>query len=236
MPDISDILDDIAEEFAGKVDTAKNEVVESFMAFMKDKTPEESLEVLAGFNMEAAMDMKLTKAFAAYEAGIVSMLKNTYTTTTLSEATLTTLLNNAKGMVSDEVVKHLSKVSVQSIIDGIATGKSPSEVIKAIDEVIPRVQTLVNTSYSQFSNTTKNMMAEKAPSDTRYVYIGANDSKTRLTCLDKIAFSGENGVTRDEILGQFGDMNNEIFNCRHSWEEMSSSPKDQGYNPEKFDA
>ena len=62
------------------------------------------------------------------------------------------------------------------------------------------------------------------------------DSKTRLTCLDKIAFSGENGVTRDEILGQFGDMNNEIFNCRHSWEEMSSSPKDQGYNPEKFDA
>ena len=150
MPDISDILDDIAEEFAGKVDTAKNEVVESFMAFMKDKTPEESLEVLAGFNMEAAMDMKLTKAFTTYEAGIVSMLENTYTTTTLSEATLTILLNNAKGMVSDEVVKHLSKVSVQSIIDGIATGKSPSEVIKAIDEVIPRVQTLVNTSYSQF--------------------------------------------------------------------------------------
>ena len=233
MPDISDKLDQIAEEFAGKVDTAKNEVVESFMAFMKDKTPEESLEVLAGFNMEAAMDMKLTKAFAAYEAGIVSMLKNTYTTTTLSEATLTTLLNNAKGMVSDEVVKHLSKVSVQSIIDGIATGKSPSEVIKAIDEVIPRVQTLVNTSYSQFSNTTKNMMAEKLPSDTKFVYIGAYDSKTRDRCVEKIGFSP---ATRESIIGRFGDLNNEIFNCRHGWEEMSSSPKDQGYNPEKFDA
>ena len=233
MADISDKLDDIAEQFAGQVDSAKNEVVESFMAFMKDKTPEESLEVLAGFNMEAAMDMKLTKAFTTYEAGIISMLENTYTTTTLSEATLTILLNNAKGMVSDEVVKHLSKVSVQTIIDGIATGKSPSEVIKAIDEVIPRVQTLVNTSYSQFSNTTKNMMAEKLPPDTKFVYIGAFDDKTRDACAEKIQF-GER--TRADIIAEFGDMNNEIFNCRHSWEEMSSSPKDQGYNPEKFNA
>ena len=151
------------------------------------------------------------------------------------KSSLTILLNNAKGMVSDEVVKHLSKVSVQSIIDGIATGKSPSEVIKAIDEVIPRVQTLVNTSYSQFSNTTKNMMAEKAPSDTRFIYIGAYDDKTRGACIEKIEFS-QGGKTYSEIMDEYGDMNNEIFNCRHSWEEMSSSPKDQGYNPEKFNA
>ena len=230
MADIHDKLNRIAEEFAGKVDVANTEVVESLMAFIKDKSPEEALEILSGFNMEAAMEMKLTSAFAAYESGIVAMLETTFTTTTLSEATLQTLLNNTRGMISDEVTKHLSKVSMQSIIDGIAINKSPSEVIKTIDEVIPNISTLVNTSFNQYSNSVTNLMAAKSPANTRYIYIGANDSKTRLACLDKIAFSGGKGVTRDEILGQFGDMNNELFNCRHKWEQMSDSPKDQGYN------
>lgn len=230
MADIHDKLEAIAEEFAGKVNLAKAEVVESLMAFIKDKTPEEALEVLSGFNMEAAMGMKLSSAFVAYDSGVVSMLENTFTTTTLSEATLQTLLNNTKGMITDEVTRHLSKVSIQNIIDGIAVNKSPAEVIKTIDEVIPNINTLVNTSFNQFSNSTTNLMAAKAPTNTRYIYIGPLDSKTRLTCSDKIAFSGAEGRTRDEIFGLFGDMNNEIFNCRHKWEQMSDSPEDQGYN------
>ena len=230
MADIHDKLDAIADEFANKVDLAKAEVVGSLMKFIEEKTPEEALEILSGFNMEAAMDMKLSSAFVAYESGIISILESTFTTTTLSEATLRTLLNNTKGMISDEVTRHLSKVSMQSIIDGIAVNRSPSEVIKAIDEVIPNISTLVNTAFNQFSNTATNLMAAKAPNNTRYIYIGPLDTKTRITCADKIAFSGGKGVTRDEILGQFGDMNNEIFNCRHKWEQMSDSPKDQGYN------
>ena len=230
MADIHDKLDAIADEFANKVDLAKAEVVGSLMKFIEEKTPEEALEILSGFNMESAMDMKLSSAFVAYESGIISILESTFTTTTLSEATLRTLLNNTRGMISDEVTRHLSKVSMQSIIDGIAVNRSPSEVIKAIDEVIPNISTLVNTAFNQFSNTATNLMAAKAPNNTRYIYIGPLDTKTRITCADKIAFSGGKGVTRDEILGQFGDMNNEIFNCRHKWEQMSDSPKDQGYN------
>tara|TARA_R100000808_G_scaffold19141_1_gene41665 strand:+ start:38 stop:739 length:702 start_codon:yes stop_codon:yes gene_type:complete len=233
MADINKILDNIADEFADKVDLAKKEVVESLMEFIKGKNAEEALEILSGFNMESAMDLKLSNAFIAYESGIVSMLESTFTTTTLSEATLTRLLNNTKGMVSDEVTKHLSKVSIQSIIDGIASGKSPAEVIAVIDEVMPRIDTLINTAYSQFSNSVTNMMAEKLPKDTKFVYIGAYDDKTRDECIEKIEFGSG---TREQIVAQFGDMNNEIFNCRHKWEEMSSNPADQGYNPEKFNA
>ena len=203
------------------------------MDLVKVKTEEESLEILAGFNMEAAMDMKLSKAFTTYEAGIVSMLENTYTTVAINESVLRATLDLTKASLSSDVTGRMSKVSLQSIIDGIATGKSPAEVITAIDDVMPRIDTLVNTAFSQFSNTTKNIMAEKLPSDTKFVYIGAFDDKTRDACAEKIQF-GER--TRADIIAEFGDMNNEIFNCRHSWEEMSSSPKDQGYNPEKFDA
>ena len=229
MADIHDKIDKIAEEFADKVSIAKQEVIESLMEFIKDQPPEEALKILSGFNMEASMEMKLSGAFAAFDSGIVDILTNTYTTTTISEATLQILLTNAKGMIADEVTRHLSKVSMQNIIDGIATNKSPFEVIKAIDETIPNINTLVNTAYNQYSNSVTNITSLKAPANTKFIYIGANDSKTRLACLDKIAFSGPNGRTRDEILGQYGDMNNELFNCRHKWEQMSDSPSDQGY-------
>ena len=233
MADISNELDNIAEQFAVKVGLAKEEVVNALMDLVKGKTAEESLEILAGFNMEAAMDMKLSKAFTTYEAGIVSMLENTYTTVAINESVLRATLDLTKASLSSDVTGRMSKVSLQSIIDGIATGKSPAEVITAIDDVMPRIDTLVNTAFSQFSNTTKNIMAEKLPPDTKFVYIGAYDDKTRDACVEKIQFGKR---TRAEIIGRFGDMNNEIFNCRHGWEEMSSSPKDQGYNPEKFNA
>ena len=233
MADISQELDRIADQFAVKVGLAKEEVVNALMDLVKGKTAEESLEILAGVNIQAAMEIKLAGAFSMYEAGIVTMLKNTYTTIPIPESVLRTILDLTKASISSEVTGRLSKVSLQSIIDGIATGKSPSEVIAAIDEIMPRVDTLVNTAFSQFSNTNKNIMAAKLPPDTKFVYIGAYDDKTRDACVEKIQFGKR---TRAEIIGRFGDLNNEIFNCRHGWEEMSSSPKDQGYNPEKFNA
>ena len=233
MADISKELDNIAEQFAVKVGLAKEEVVNALMDLVKGKTAEEALEILAGVNIQAAMEIKLAGAFSMYEAGVVTMLKNTYTTVAINESILRSTLNITKASLSSDVTGRMSKVSLQSIIDGIATGKSPAEVIIAIDQVMPRIDTLVNTAFSQFSNTTKSIMAEKLPSDAKFVYIGAFDDKTRDACAEKIQF-GER--TRADIIAEFGDMNNEIFNCRHSWEEMSSSPKDQGYNPEKFNA
>ena len=80
MADISQELDRIADQFAVKVGLAKEEVVNALMDLVKGKTAEESLEILAGVNIQAAMEIKLAGAFSMYEAGIVSMLKNTYTT------------------------------------------------------------------------------------------------------------------------------------------------------------
>ena len=64
------------------------------------------------------------------------------------------------------------------------------------------------------------------------IQIGANDGKTRERCVDKIQFSP---ASKKDILAWYGYLNNEIWNCRHSWDEMSSSPEDQGYNPKKFE-
>tara|TARA_Y100001963_G_scaffold72041_1_gene100132 strand:- start:732 stop:1457 length:726 start_codon:yes stop_codon:yes gene_type:complete len=229
MADIHDKLESIAEEFANKVDLAKADIVKTLMKLIEGKTSEEALLILSGINLQKVLELKLATAFSTFEAGAVDILKNTFTTAKISESALRLLLNNARGMVSDEVTQHLSKTTLQSIIDGIGSGQTPSQVIASLDDKVPNIATLVNTTYSQFSNSITNITAEKLPKKTRFVYIGANDEKTRLQCLDKIAFSGANGKTREEIVDQYGDMNNELFNCRHKWEEMSDIPAEQGY-------
>ena len=231
MADISKELDKIAEQFAVKVDLAKDQVVESLMELVKGKTSEEALEILSGANIEKALELKLAKAFTSFEAGAVSILRNTFTTATISESALQLLLNNARGMISDEVTKHLSKTALQSIVDGIGSGQTSTQVIASLRDKIPNVETLVNTTYSQFSNTITNMTSEQLPDNTKFIYIGANDEKTRERCVDKI---GAGALTRKEILNRYGDMNNELYNCRHKWEQMSDMPEDQGYNPQEF--
>jgi len=231
MADISKELDKIAEQFADKVDLAKDEIVESLMELVKGKTSEEAIEILSGVNIEKALGLKLATAFTSFESGAVSILRNTFTTATISESALQLLLSNAKGMISDEVTRHLSKTTLQSIVDGIVSGQFPSQVIASLNDKVPNIATLVNTAYSQFSNTITNMTAEKLPDNAKFIYIGANDEKTRARCVDKI---GAGALTRKEILNRYGDMNNELYNCRHKWEQMSDMPEDQGYNPQEF--
>ena len=86
MADISDKLDQIAEQFAGKVDLATSELVSYLRELVKGKTAAQSLEILSGINLEKAYELKLAKAFTAYDAGVVEFLKSTYTTTSFFAA------------------------------------------------------------------------------------------------------------------------------------------------------
>ena len=231
MPDVSDKLEIIAVQFADKVDLATSELVGYLSELVKGKSASESLEILSGINLDKAYELKLAKAFTAYEAGVVEILRNTYTTTTLPESSIRALLNNTKKTVMDNM-KVVSSTTMTGIIDGIATNKSVEQTLETIKGQIPNTEVVVNTAYNQFNNTLTTMLADELPANTKWIYICANDSKTRQECKNKI---GAGALTKKQILNQFGDMNNEIWNCRHKWEEVSSSPEDQGYNPEKFE-
>ena len=234
MADISDKLDKIAEQFADKVDLATSELVSYLRELVKGKTAAQSLEILSGINLEKAYELKLAKAFTAYDAGVVEFLRNTYTTTSLSEETIRSLLNMTKNNISANVTKHLSSVTMQNIIDGIATGKTVGDTLLLIKEQIPNPELVVNTAYSQFSNSLTTMLADELPENTKWIYIGANDAKTRERCREKIAYSGSSGKTQKQILNRFGDMNNEIWRCRHRWTQRGIDPEAQDFNEQEF--
>ena len=126
------------------------------------------------------------------------------------------------------------------IIDGIATGKGASKILEDSREKLEKLghsftnaKKEIQTGFSQYSNSVTNLMAEKAPPNTKFIYIGPYDNKTRQECIDRIDM-GE--VTRKQILDSvFKNMDNEIWNCRHGWEKLSDDKQGQGYEPEKFE-
>ena len=229
MADVHQELDKIAELIAEKSNEAVSDVVKSLMELVDGKTPEESLEILSGLNMEFVMGTKLAAAFASFESGVLLSLRSTYTSVVLPEKTLRILLETAKKKLRTELTSKLSDNMMQSIIDGISTNSSVEDVINAIGEATPDLVTLVNTTYNQFSNTITNMMIEKLPDNTKMVYIGANDTLTRKECKDKINFSP---ATKKKVLGKFKNFNNELWNCRHKWEEMGRDKESQGFEAE----
>ena len=226
MADIHDELDKIAELIAEKSNEAVSEVVKSLMQLVKGKPPEEALEILSGLNMEFAMGTKLASAFVTFESGVLLSLRNTYTSVVLPEETLRILLETAKKKLRTELTGKLSDNMMQSIIDGIATGDSIENVILAIGEATPDLKTLVNTTYNQFSNTITNMMLEKLPDNAKVIYIGANDTLTRDKCKEKIAYGP---APKSKVLQKFKNFNNELWNCRHKWEEMGKDKESQGF-------
>jgi len=241
MADIHDELDAKASELAKKFEQSFDEVFAALLKLVEGKTSEEAIEILSGINVGQALEFKQKKARnTILQSGVVSILENTYRTTPpLTEQSLRGLLNSVDSKLSSRYTDVVGNDIRSIIVDGISTGKFPNEILKdsksRLEELgysVENIQKEIQTGFNQYSNSVTNMMAEKAPANTKYIYIGAYDNKTRDECVKKINLGQ---ATRQQIINRFGDMNNEIWNCRHKWEEVSSSPEDQGYNPEKFE-
>jgi hypothetical protein len=161
------------------------------------------------------MQLKMAGAFTLYEAGVIRVLENTFTKSFLTEITLRNVLDNSKRFVSAEFISKSSVIMRQSIIDGIATGKYPSQVVKELRDVFRfeerHLTTIVNTGFSQYSNAITNLMSADYPDTQKYAYIAFGPA------------------SKKSILNRFGDLNNEIWNCRHKWEPISDDLEAQGF-------
>ena len=239
MADIYDQLEHFALQYSEKVGQAQDEVFRALINLVDGKTSEQALEILSELDIGASLQLKLTNGRTLFEGGAVLILQNTFTTQSISEKALRGLLDGIDSKLSKRFTDVVGDDMRSIIVDGISTGKFPSQILKESKEALDTLghsglnaRKEIQTAFSQYANTITNMAAEKAPANTKFVYIGAYDVKTRPECVDKIQFGKK---TREEIITRFGDLNNEIWNCRHKWEEMGSSPADQGYNPTKFE-
>ena len=230
MADVFDRLDDLADDMAIRTGRAYKEVIEGLDELVKGKSAEEAAIILNGVNIESALTAKLTGVFALFESGAIDLLSEMPMTSALSEQALRSTLNNVKDYLSTEFIDKVAPNIRNVVIDGIVGELEPSEIldelIKISDLSQKQLQTLVRSGYSQYSNAIKKMMFDKVPKTRKFVYVGAYDNKTRPACEQKILASP---ATKTEILSKFGNFDNEVWNCRHSWEEVTNDIVGQGF-------
>ena len=234
MADIFDRLDDLADEMAIRTGVAYKEIIEGLDELVKGKSAEEAAIILNGINIEAALTAKLSGVFALFESGAIDLLSEIPMTSALTEQALRSTLNNVTDFLSTEFIDKVTPEIRGAILDGIVGELEPSQVLKNLIDNIDlspaQIRTLVNSGYSQYSNAVKKMMFDKVPTNTRFVYIGPNDGKTRSECRERIEMGTP---TKSEVLGsKFGNFDNAVWNCRHSWEEITNDIVGQGFQGE----
>ena len=193
MADIFDGLDSKAEQLAKKIGQSYDEVFAGLLKLVEGKTAEEAIEILAGLNISQALKLKQAAVTSSIiGAGAVGILESTFTTTApLTEDALRGLLTSVEMKLSSKFTDVVGNDMRSIIVDGISTGKFPNQILKdsrerleGLGHSVSNAQKEIQTGFNQYSNSVTNMMAEKAPKDTKYIYIGAYDIKTRPECED----------------------------------------------------
>ena len=227
-------LDIMSIEMAGKVESAYTEVIHILHQEAQGKTAQEIAIIMNETNIEAIMQAKLVNVFAEYQAGIILILEDTILSGVITEEFLTSTLNQSLNYLSQEFINGTSIAMRNEIFKGIAGGLEASEVIDAMRELgfdERHLQTIVKSGFAQYDNAITNAMASESPDNSMWVYIGAYDGKTRPACEKKILSSP---ATKAQVIAAFGNLDNEVWNCRHKWEPVTSDIVGQGYEEKKL--
>jgi len=155
------------------------------------------------------------KMIASYEG----ILKGLDPLAPVSEEVLQALASTDKAFYLSKG-SDLANTMKQELTRGALLGTKRADMKATIEGLSGfkdyQVEALVDTSQRVFSRSVTAAMADELPDDTKYIYVGATDEKTRDICLEMLA-AGE--LTQAEIEDQFPGafITGGGINCRHSW-------------------
>ena len=202
-------------------------------ALRGSKSAEEFIRFIETLNVEGVIMAKAENAIAIFENSHAGMLQSIQGFSDLSEETLQALINYNKDSLLSQL-DNMAQVVKREVINGIVAGSPTQFVLNKVrgQGALSRGQllTLISTSMNEYSRNVTKLMIDNMPDDTKYVYIGALDGKTRPECLNMMS-RGE--MTKAEIQGAFGSnvfTEGGGYNCRHKW-EISVQDK-FGHDPE----
>jgi hypothetical protein len=222
-----------SQDFARAIQRVQTELVSQiFDLRTQGMTRSEIVLVLQTLDMEdvimnqLGLSSDLDNLMLEYQAVLGSMEM----TGAVTDEVLTALLrmdNNTFmkqiGLMGDQVRNEAAR----GIIAGASEADISQSILKGAGGVLrpDQAETLANTALNTFERNVTVEMASNDPKDTRYIYQGPVDDRTRDICIDMMSAGA---LTRDEVdssfPGAFSDGGG--FNCRHRWaRETSSSDK-----------
>jgi len=140
----------------------------------------------------------------------------------INEQTLESFLSGNLSIL-DEII-GTDAAELKSILNSSTiTAMGKSEILNQVSVAssASAQKAIINTRLNTYSRVATNTMMKDAPSDTKYVYVGPIDDRTRDECLD---MASSPPITESEIISQFGYaplVDGGGINCRHKWEIAS---------------
>jgi len=151
----------------------------------------------------------------------------------INEATLKAIYETNKATFIRHIqlsAQEIQKELLNSMLGNLDRKQMLSRVMNLKEGLnSAQMETVVDTMNRTFSRQVQAVMSRELPADTKYIYTGPVDEKTRDICLEMMA-AGE--LTRDEIEQQFPGafIDGGGFNCRHSWRTVTKFTEKTGLN------
>ena len=140
----------------------------------------------------------------------------------INEQTLESFLSGNISVL-DEILgtdaSELKNILNSATISGMQTSEILNQVTAASSSSAQRA--LINTRLNTYSRVATNTMMKEAPSNTKYVYVGPIDERTRDECL---RYASAGALTEEEIKANGWTaslVDGGGINCRHKWEIAS---------------
>ena len=234
MANQSDI-DNASEQIARIMDTAKEELVASLVGISSqiDDVPA-FLDSLLAMDIEGTLKAKVQKATSIYANAHRGVLESTIGFADIDGKGLSTFARLNEGLFDSAIIRNIAENIRGEVARGLQAGLNAKQIAEKVGQSSisnAQMQTVVNTTLNTYSRMVTNQMMDVAPDNTKYVYIGPSDDRTRFECLEMIA---EDEMTESEIIAKFGEavlIDGGGFNCRHKWEIASTEGK--GFNEPK---
>tara|TARA_R100001163_G_scaffold22513_1_gene19039 strand:- start:1481 stop:2209 length:729 start_codon:yes stop_codon:yes gene_type:complete len=233
MANQSDI-DDAANKIADLVDKAKGDLLSDLYQIKRTMTLGSFVEIVSTMDIEGTLRKKLINATKVYANAHRKVLESTIGFAKIDPKSLSAFATLNEQLFDNSIIRVISGNIKTQIVKGVQAGLSLSQIIDSTTSASisnAQMQTLVNTTLNTYSRQVTNQMMSVAPKNTKYVYVGPVDDRTRDECLD-MASAGR--LTEEQIISQFGNaplVDGGGFNCRHKWEIASN--EGLGFNEQK---
>jgi len=220
-------IESAALSIADLVDKARSQMTMDLYKIGKEiDNIDEFIQVLLQLDLEGTLKAKLSKATSIYANAHRKTLESIVGFSAVTEGTLVGYAQLNEKIFEDSIIRTITSQIRNQVTKGLQSGMSAIQIVESVagsSVSNAQMQTLVNTTLNTYSRTITNAMMETAPTNTKYVYIGPHDEKTRPIC-QKYINAGRK--TKKEIEANGEDWKKSLtdgggFNCRHKWEEAS---------------
>lgn len=224
-------IDNIAAQVARQTDQLQQELVRDLLTLSKAdrfQTIDQFLFALDQLNIQELVMIKAANILEGYTQAHTIVLQDMDIIADITEETLRSLTNFSRSTFAEHL-GQMGNIIKKEIVKGAIAGSTEKGIFDAIQQQAGlsnrQMQSLVRTGLNDYSRSVRKVMIDRLPKETKLIYSGPIDDRTRDFCLE---MWGAGELTRDQVKSRFGSsvfVSAGGYNCRHRWVPTAATTK-----------